>query len=503
MAISQVPHRFGTLDAVFLNFERKEMPLNIGSVSICDGVIPFELFVAMIESRLDRIPRYRQKVMRPFLNVGMPTWQFDPDFDIRRHIFRVKLARPGGEAQLRKLTGRIFTELLDRNKPLWQVYIVEGLQGGRSAMISKVHHAMVDGVAGLALLNVLLDTSPEVPAEPPAAKPYDPPKPPDAASLFLDAIGGRITEAANRLINAQRDALNFGLSLLEEQQTFVGLQQTAAELPKVLAPLEQLPFNRPCSGERRVAWSEFATAEMRGIRAACGATINDIIVSVLAGAVARYLKLHHESAKNRLIRLLVPVNVRHQENDGMLGNRLSLLPMTVRLDIADPIERLRHVAAQSTAMKSARVAELIRMGASWLGAIPAPLQTLMGSVLILNTPLPLFHMVCTNVPGPQVPLYIAGKRMLSFYPHVPTGMDVGVSLAVESYDQKFYFALTIDAQAAPDGERMKGFLDASYTELRKAAGVPATEPARKPARRAPEPEPEPEVKQAAAAAAGD
>ena len=502
MADSQVPHRFGTLDAVFLNFESKEMPLNIGSVSICEGSIPFDLFVAIIESRLDLIPRYRQKVMRPFLDVGLPTWQYDPEFDIRRHIFRAKLDPPGKEAQLRKLAGQIFTQRLDRSKPLWEIYVLDGLEGGRSAAISKVHHCMVDGVGGVGLLNVLMDTSPDVPAEPPKAKPYRPPKPPDPAMLFLDALASRFTSGIERVLNAQRDALDFGMSLLQDGRTLPGMQQTLGELPRVLAPLERLPFNRPCSGERRVAWNVIPFAEMRAIRAACGCSINDIVLTLITGAVSRYCRLHGETVDNRYIRLLVPVNLRDQKDGGNYGNRISMLPLTLRLDIADPLARLRHAAAQATAMKRGRVAELIRMGASWLGAIPAPLQTLAGSVLILNTPFPLFHMVCTNVPGPQIPLYVGGKRMLSIYPHVPTGSDVGISVAVESYDQNFYFAFTIDAQAAPDGERIKDLLDASHRELCKAAGIAVSAPPRKRARRpVPEPQPEPPAAQAAAAGA--
>lgn len=159
MALPKLPSRFGALDAAFLNFECKEMPLHIGGVCIFEGAIPFERFVATIESKLDLIPRYREKVMFPFLNIGYPTWQYDPDFNIRRHIVHVKLDPPGSDEQLRELTGRIFTPLLDRNKPLWEMHVVDGLSGGRSALICKVHHCIVDGVAGIGLMNVMLDPS--------------------------------------------------------------------------------------------------------------------------------------------------------------------------------------------------------------------------------------------------------------------------------------------------------------------------------------------------------
>src|ERR1017187_3047809 len=178
----ELPQQFGPLDAVFLNFERKEMPLHIGSVSICDGALPFDQFVESIERKLDLLPRYRQKAVRPFLDIGLPTWQYDPKFDIRRHIFHVTLDAPADEAQLRELTGRIFTKLLNRDKPLWEVYVVDGLAGGRSAIVTKVHHCMVDGVSGVGLLNLMFDTSPDTPALPkgaPKRKRYRPPQPPD------------------------------------------------------------------------------------------------------------------------------------------------------------------------------------------------------------------------------------------------------------------------------------------------------------------------------------
>jgi len=182
--------------------------------------------------------------------------------------------------------------------------------------------------------------------------------------------------------------------------------------------------------------------------------------------------------KNRFFRPMVPVNVRPQEQAiGAFGNLISLMMVTLPLGIRDPIARLKHIHELTQAMKGARAPELFRLSLAWLGLLPPPVQAfLAGNLGWLNTPIPLFHMVCTNVPGPQLPLYTCGKRMLACYPHVPTGMDVGVSVAIESYDQKLYFALTTDAQAAPDGGRMIEFLEASFKELREAAGVPETAP---------------------------
>ena len=478
----ELPQQFGPLDAVFLNFERKEMPLHIGSVSICDGPLPFDEFVAGIERKLDVLPRYRQKATRPFLDIGLPIWQYDPKFDIRRHIFHVQLDAPAGVAQLRELAGRIFTKLLDRGKPLWEVYIVDGLAGGRSAIVTKVHHCMVDGVSGVGLLNIMFDPSPEMPPVPniaPKRKRYRPPQAADETQLFTSALKGAFQATLDQLSLARKNLAGYGASMFQDPRALTGLRSLVDALPQVLGPLERLPFNRPCSGERRIAWSEHSFTDARAIRAACGGTVNDVVLTVLTGAVMRYLKLHKESLQNRFFRVMVPVNLRQAGDGGAFGNCVSILPLTLPLFVTDPVERLRRISAQTEAMKHARVAELIWAGISYLCALPAPLQALAGRLPLLSTPVPIMHMVATNVPGPQVPLYANGRRLLTMYPHVPAGWDNGIDLAIQSYDGKLFFGFTIDAQAAPDGERMKEFLDASFVELRKAAKVPESEPAAK------------------------
>jgi len=474
MPLRQLPPRLSALDAAFLNFETKEMPLHIGGVCVFEGAIPFDRFVATIESKLDLIPRYREKVMRPFLNIGHPQWQFDPDFDIRRHIFHVKLDPPGSQEQLTELTGRLFTPLLDRNKPLWETYVVDGLAGGRSALICKVHHCIVDGVAGIGLLNVIMDPSPqEHPL--PRKKPYRPPKPPDETTLFLEAFADSLAQIPQRFTDAKDALAEYGSLLVNDGVAALGFGRVLDLMPELLSPVEHLPFNRPCSGERRVFWTEFPFAEAHAIKTAYGCTINDVVLTVVSGAVAKYTRLHGQTVKNRFFRPMVPVNVRPAEAAaGAFGNLISLLPVTLPLGIRDPVARMRHIHQQTEAMKGARMAQLVRTGLAWLGLLPPPVQAMLaGNLGWLNTPIPIFHMVCTNVPGPPQPLYTCGHRMLACYPHVPTGMDVGISVAIESYDGKLYFALTTDAKAAPDGARMIDFLEDSFRELRKAAGAPA------------------------------
>jgi WS/DGAT/MGAT family acyltransferase len=294
----------------------------------------------------------------------------------------------------------------------------------------------------------------------------------------MDALTDSVAQLPARLLAAHMGLLSYGSQLLRDDVAKLGFERLVDMLPELMSPVEKLPFNRTCSGERRVFWSEFPFAEARGVRTACGVTVNDVVLAVVAGAVSRYVKAHRQTVKNRFFRAMVPVNLRDPaDSSGAVGNRISLLPVALPLGIRDPVARLRHIHTETEAMKGGRVAELVRMGVAWLGVLPPPVQALLADNLgWVNTPIPIFHMVCTNVPGPQIPLYACGRRMLTCYPHVPTGMDVGISVAVESYDQKLFFAITADAQAAPDGGRMKEFLEASFVELRRAAGVPEAEP---------------------------
>ncbi|HSB12796.1 MAG TPA: wax ester/triacylglycerol synthase family O-acyltransferase [Blastocatellia bacterium] len=459
------------MDATFLYFEKKEAPMHIGSVSVFDGEIPFKKFKEHLNARLPLLPRYRQKVIPDPFNLSHPTWEYDPDFNIENHVFRIKLKAPGSEAELVKLAGRIFTPLMDRNKPLWDIYLVYGLEGKRTAMIARVHHCMVDGVSGVDLLKIVLDLSPD--AKPaPVPEPPPPPPRPDITRRFFNSLLGGMQEGMNRFMEFQNGLLNLAQSMATEPRgTMPGLSQLLVALA---APATLLPFNRACSGERRLVWSRFSFAEARAIRAALKGTVNDVVLTVLAGAVARYAELHGQQLAGRNLRVMVPVSLRRDEQRGALGNLVSLLPLDIPLDLRDPLARFQHINGNTVAMKSARAAESFSMLAALIGILPASVQAAVGKMATF--PLPPVNMVATNVPGPQVPLYAMGKRMLDYYPYVPVGYAVGCGCAIMSYDQKLYFGLTADAQAMPDVESLKAFLEESFVELRKAAGVDEIKP---------------------------
>jgi len=464
MPYSYPGDRLRAEDAVFLYLETKETPLHIGSVSIFDGPIPFDECVDYIDSRLPLIPRYRQRIVIPPFNFGHPTWQADPDFNIRNHVHHVQLKR-GSETELRAFAGRLFSQIMDRNQPLWDMTVVNGLSGGRSALISRVHHCLVDGVSGVGLMNIMLD--PALRAQKRKVR-RAPPLPGPVASL-ADALATSFSEMVERVLSAQSAALDVAQALVSDRAVR-GLDQLLRLVPELLTPVERLPFNQPCSAGRKVAWAEIPMAEVKSIREACGGTLNDVVLTVVTSAVSRYAELHGVKLKGRLLRLMVPVNLRREGIDNGLGNRVSMLPVSAPLDVRDPVKLLDEIRRRTEALKNAHVADLIHLIATWLGMTPVPMQAAVGPLSSL-LPVPPFNMVCTNVPGPQVPLYALGRKMLTYYPYVPIANQMGVGCAIQSYNQTLYVGLTADAVAAPDIGRLKQFVDRAFHELCRAAGV--------------------------------
>jgi WS/DGAT/MGAT family acyltransferase len=475
MSQPNLNRRLTTLDAAFLYLEKKEAPLHIGSVSVFDGELSYEGFTRHLAERLHLVPRFAQKVVPDPFNLSHPTWETAADFDIAQHIFARELPAPGGDAELAQMAGELWSTLLDRNKPLWELYIVRGLANGRSALISKVHHCMVDGISGVDLAKIIFDISPvpsQIPPPPPADKAPQPK--PDPARAFLDSMIGGLQEGLNRWTELQTGLMHLTQAFANPQSLGI-LPHLGGVLPAVTAPPNMLPFNGPCSGQRTFAWCDFSFAEARAIRGALNGTVNDVVLTALSGAVSRYAQAHGQEVKGRSVRFMVPVSLRGAEQRGALGNLISILPVEIPLDIPNPLKRFRHVNQKTGLMKAARLAEGLGMVGAMYGMLPAPLQAVIGQ--IANTPVPPYNMVATNVPGPQVPLYVLGHKMVAQYPHVPIGYALGLGCAIFSYDQRLYFGLTADAQAMPDVTQFKKLLDESFAELRERAGVAAMTPA--------------------------
>jgi diacylglycerol O-acyltransferase len=459
------------VDAGFLYLECKELPLNIASISIFDGPISFGEFVARIASKLHLVPRYQQIVVMPPWNLGLPTWQDDPHFDIRQHIFRVKLDPPGGEAELEALAGRLLSEVLDRSKPLWDIHVVDGLKGGCGAVIWRLHHALADGLSGARVMEVMLDPTPEG-SRTLHQQRYRPLKKRQPSKYSLaEGIGSALHGTLKSLIAVEERALGFAQALLSQEKR-TSLKGLLGLLPEFAASVERLPFNRPCSGERKFCWAQFDFSDVQAIREAAGGTVNDVVLTVLTRALARYVKLHGETVVNRFVRIVCPVSLRRGDPREDLGNQISFLPVALPMGIRNPVRMLKAISTRMETMKHGGAAYLVALAAGCLAAAPPPLQALFWRGLPqVVLPFPLFNMICTNVPGSPVPLYAVGRRMIAAYPQVPTGQEMGVGCAVQTYDGKLFFGLIADAHAAPDVARLRDFLYVSFRELRRAAGV--------------------------------
>ena len=458
-------------DAAFLYLERKEIPLHIASVCVFDGPIPFQEFVASISAKLHRVPRYLQIPVVPAWSLGFPTWEYDPRFDIRRHIFQARVEPPGGDAELQALAGRIFSQVMDRSKPLWDMHVVDGLKGGRGAIILRVHHAVADGISGMEIMKVMLDSTPDATYGVPAPRLKVRRRRKIAQRSLAEEVLNTVNTTLGGLFAFEAGLLGFAEAFLhgKGQSDVKGLLNV---LPEFAASVERLPFNKPCSEERKFCWTEFSIQDVQAAREAAGGTINDVILAVLTRALARYVKLHGESVVNRYVRIVCPVNLRPNGRNDDLGNQISFLPVALPMDAHGPIRMLQAVAARTEAMKRSGAAGLVGLLAKWIAAAPPPLQALFWrGIPDVIFPVPLFNLICTNVVGSPTPLYAVGRRMLAAYPQVPTGYDLGVGCAVHSYEGKLFFGLIADAQAAPDVDRLRDFLDLSFDELRRSAAT--------------------------------
>ena len=462
--------RLSPQDAVFYYLETDQAPMTIGSIALFEGHVPFRRFVQNIESKMHQIPRYMQRAVETPFNFARPTWEFDPDFDVRRHISRVTLPAPGTDEQLNELAERLFRGRLDRSHPLWDMHFVEGLQGGRTGLVSRVHHCLVDGVGGVELLMVTLDPTPETRA-PTHVLHESPPAPVSGATRVIDGVADIASEALDQGASILRwltDALTGDFA-----STRVGMRALDTTLKFLNEPCEKLPFNRDFSGGRKIAHAEISFVEVRAIRRALGGTVNDVVLAVLAGALTRYAEYHGQPADGQTARVMTPVNVRTETERGMLGNRISMLSLDVPLGGHTPPQRLQTIHESTTALKEGQVAQGVAAIGQVLGALPPPALIAMGSALTMNNG--LGNIVCTNVPGPMIPLYTVGHRMLAHYPIMPIAWNMGIGCAVMSYDQRLFVTFVADAAAAPDVSVFARFMEESFEELRTAAGVPPAE----------------------------
>lgn len=466
------------MDAFFLYAERPEQPMHVGATCIFQGKISHKNLIRHIESRLHLIPRYQQRVVPAPFNIGHPTWENDPDFDLKNHIFRVSLKGAKDDEELRALSGKIFTGMLDRNKPLWEIYLVEGLEGNRTAMVFKVHHCMVDGVAGISLAYIAFDMTPE----PVKVKKqtFKAPPLPDTSTLLYDALWDNAIDGIEHWSRFQRSVINFGKGF-ESSDVARAIKKFAATISGFLLPFTKAPFNGALAPGRLVSWLEVPFADARAIRAVSGGTVNDVILSALGTAVKLYMEKRGEKKKTpRELRVLVPVNVRQEHERAALGNRISFMPVEVPLTFDDPIATLHAVHINTQEMKDSKIPDSVSLMFEALQGMPAPMQAIalngasnpmVQNLLSYFTAMPPGNMICTNVPGPNIPLYVMGKRLLAMYPKVPVVMEMGINLALTSYDQKLFLCFCADSRSGRDVEMFKDCFAEAFASMLEAAEV--------------------------------
>jgi len=458
-------------DTVFLHLEREGMPLNVACVCIFDGEISMKACLQSVESKLPLIPRYVKRVISAPLGIGLPSWEYDAEFDIRRHVREVTL-RHGTDAELKGLAGQLFSKVMDRKHPLWDMTVVRGMKGHRTGIIFRLHHCLADGIAGVGIMNVLLDASPEPPQLPKKKFRFQVPRPHDPLTSLTNGVVDSYSDFVKRILSAFADLLKMAERAAATGGNPAPAQDFSALFPEITAFTERLRFNIPYRGPQKFAWADIPLADVKAIRHTLDTSVNDVILALVTASIRQYVEQHGDRVKDRLFRVMVPVNLRSNDSTGELGNRISLVPVTIPLDIRDPLKLLAAVHRRTEFLKQSHAAELVSLAGGMIGMLPTALQALTGPVLS-QLPVTPFNLVCTNVPGPQYPLYLLGHKMLRWYPYVPVGGEMALNCAVLSYDGRIFFGFSGEVHAAPDLHRLEDCLKASFAELTEAAGIKA------------------------------
>jgi diacylglycerol O-acyltransferase len=455
--------RLSPLDVSFLYLETPTTAMHVGGVALFDPPpdgLDYERLCELIGARIGLVPRYRQKIRYVPGRVANPVWVDDPAFDITYHVRRSALPRPGSEDQLKDLVGRVESRHLDRNRPLWEIYVVEGLADGRVAMITKTHHAMVDGISAVDIGTLILDVTPE-PRELPSDD-WQPRPEPSAAKLLVDAAGDLVRRPSHIVDTVRADLGDLRATAGKVLTTASGL---VAAIRTAARPAPESPLNATIGEQRRFGIARSQLDDYRRVRKAHGGTVNDVVLATVAGALRSWLLTRGESVTPRTtVRAMVPVSVRSDDQQGGLGNRVSSYFVDLPVGEPDPVVRLQQV---SYAMKGHKEAGQ-SVGAEALVALSgfAP-PTIHSAAARLASTLSrrLFNVVVTNVPGPQFPLYAAGAQMREAFPVVPLGAGQTVSIGLTSYNGGVFYGLNCDRDAMPDVDVLAGCIEESLAEL--------------------------------------
>ena len=435
--------RLSPLDAAFLYYEKPQQRMHVGCVALLDGPLPFEPFLEAMAKRLGVIPRYRQRPVRPFLDLAWPRWEEDPAFDVRRHVRHVAVPAPADDRALHELIDTLFATPLDPDRPLWETYVIDGLPDGRSALLCKIHHAMVDGVSGAQLLETMADVEPGRSIVAPR-KPAQPSRP--ARSRFLPDPAALLEQA--------RDAVH-------AIGTFVSLARD---------PGATLPFNAPIGDARRIVWASFPLDEFLAARGAAECKVNDVVLTVVTGALRRWLAARGVAPDGHPVRTLVPVSVRGADDHMTLGNLVTAMIARLPIDATDPRERLRRVTAEMQTLKDEGQARATGMALAVAGWLPPAVHAIVARLLPSAVPL---NTVTTNVPGPRDTCRMLGRTIEEVHPIVPLFDGMGIEFAIMSYADRLSICAVADPALVPDAADLREHLHAAAAELHAALGTTA------------------------------
>ncbi len=464
--------RLTPVDASFLHQEGQNSHMHVGGLTIVEGPPPpMEEFLEQIRMRLHLVPRYRHKLAHTALDSGRPVWIDDPSFSLEYHVRHTALPTPGEPEQLRSLTARIFSQQLDRSKPLWEMWLIEGLKDDRFALISKTHHSLIDGIAGIDLATVLFDLSPDPPPIMSSGRAWRPHREPGTPELVAAGLKGAV-RAGIELAEGALDALahpDRALARTREAAEGIGEIVWAG-----LNPAPETPLNVPIGPHRRFMGVGSRLEDFKLVKNAFGGTVNDVVLAVVAGALREFLIARGLRTEGVELRALVPVSVRAEDEHHQGGNRIVAMRGPLPVYIADPVQRLRFVSHAMDGLKESKQA----LGAEVIaGAQNFAPPTILAQASRLNFSTRLFNLLVTNVPGPQFPLYVLGREMLAAYPVAFLPENHALAIAIMSYNGQMNFGLLGDYDALGDvdqlGETIAGELATLVALARESVAAPA------------------------------
>lgn len=455
----------GPVDSAFYYVERPETPMNIGALAIFDGIIDFDRLVKHIDTRLHKIPRYRDRIVQAPLNLGQPTWIADPNFYIGNHVKRGHIEPPGTECELRKIAGELLSQTLDRNHPLWEIHVLDGLPN-QTVIFFKVHHCLVDGLAAVELFTFLTDPEKDNVPESLAHKPlYDPSDLPHSLELTVDSFMRDITHQFGLLRKLGKETLQLGGVLTDREKRLKMIVAVAHLVNNNLKLIQKLPINGTNSGIQHMNWAEFSLEDVHAIRALCGSSVNDVMLSLLTKAVEHYIA-ENGGTNQPFLRILVPFNIRDKAEDDQYGNRISVLPLDIPFNVHNPLEHLKAVSQFSKVMKESSLIYSMDLLLTLPSLMPAVTHSTIWGIAPTAFSI-LAHTWCTNVAATPFPVFMLGHEMKHVYGYFPLNPSMGLASVIVSYNGHITMTLITDEGIVKNANSLEQHLKEAYADLMK------------------------------------